>query len=87
MSRRILSVIFLTLSLASCSAFGRVATCPQPPTELLLPAKPLATEGEATAVTQAEVLSQYVDDIGRYEALRLKHNALQGWYVRECHGG
>jgi hypothetical protein len=52
-----------------------------------LPAKPLATEGEATAVTQAEVLSQYVDDIGRYEALRLKHNALQGWYVRECHGG
>jgi hypothetical protein len=88
MSRRILSVTCLTLSLASCSAFGKGPTCPQPPAELLLPAKPLGTKGEAPAVTQGEVLGQYVEDIGRFEELRLKHNALADWHIKECaHGG
>jgi hypothetical protein len=53
-----------------------------------LPAKPLGTKGEAPAVTQGEVLGQYVEDIGRFEELRLKHNALAGWHIKECaHGG
>jgi hypothetical protein len=28
-----------------------------------------------------------VEDIGRYEALRMKHNSLAEWHVRECDGG
>jgi len=84
MSRITLTVTCLTLSLASCSAFGKGPTCHQPPAELLLPAKPLGTKGEAPAVTQGEVLGQYVEDIGAYEALRLRHSALQGWFNREC---
>jgi hypothetical protein len=52
-----------------------------------VPEPPLATDDEAPAITQAEVIGQYVDDIGRFEALRLKHNALAGWYVKECTDG
>jgi hypothetical protein len=30
------------------------------------------------------VLQQYVDDIGRFESLRLRHAQLAGWVVTEC---
>lgn len=84
MSLRILIVTLLTLSLASCNAFGRVTTCQAPPPQLLVKATPLAQPGERPAVTQAEVLSQYVDDIGSYEALRLRHGALSDWVTTYC---
>ena len=81
-----LIVTCLSLLLASCSAFGQEATCQAPPPQLLVKAKPLGQPGERPAVTQAEVLSQYVDDIGSYEALRLRHGALSDWVTTYCLG-
>ncbi len=81
--RRTLPVICLTLWLPSCSAFVPATTCPQPPTGLLTPEAPLAKPGDVPAKTQADVVRQYADDIGRFESLRLRHAQLAGW-VTEC---
>lgn len=86
MSLRILIVTLLTLQLASCSAFGRATTCQAPPPQLLVKATPLAQPGDQPAVTQAEVIDQYVDDIGKYETLRLRHGALSDWVTTYCLG-
>jgi hypothetical protein len=51
---------------------------------LLTPEAPLAKPGEQPARTQPDVMQQYVDDIARFEALRLRHQQLAGWVVTEC---
>ena len=84
MSNASLSVILTTLLLCGCSSFDRATTCPQPPTSLLTPEAPLAKPDDAPAKTQPDVLQQYVDDIGRFESLRLRHAQLAGWVVTEC---
>jgi hypothetical protein len=51
---------------------------------LLTPEAPLATPGDVPAKTQADVVRQYADDIGRFESLRLRHAQLAGWVITEC---
>jgi hypothetical protein len=80
---RVLVVICLTSLLASCSVSGR-ALCPTPPGSLLVQAGPLGQPGQPPAKTQKEVLEQYVEDIGRYEDLRARHNELIWWWETNC---
>ena len=77
--------VILLLCLAGC-ATQPVVNCPQPPPSLLIPADPLGKPDEKPARTQLEVVSQYVEDVGKYEALRLKHNSLAGWWQSYCTG-
>jgi hypothetical protein len=69
--------------LASCSSSVR-GTCPTPPSSLLTPAAPLSLPGQPPAKTLREVTTQYVEDIGKYEDLRAKHNQLVGWWSEYC---
>ena len=87
MSKRTLTAILMLLSLTACSSFERGGQCPQPSPELLLPVPPLAGPGQAPAVTQQAVIVQYVDDIGRFETLRVQHAELQNWMAQYCLAG
>ena len=79
-------MICLTLLLASCSTYARVESnpCPQPAPSLLLPAPALSERGQEPVKDQGQLLAQYVEDIGKYNALREKHNDLAGWVMRYC---
>jgi hypothetical protein len=41
----------------------------------------LAKPGDVAVKSQPDVMQQYVDDIARYEALRLRHAQLSGWVI------
>lgn len=69
--------------LASCSSSVKVS-CPTPPSSLLVEAKPLSEPDQAPAKTLREVTTQYVEDIGKYEDLRSRHNKLVGWWFDYC---
>lgn len=71
----------MSLLLAGCSTFGKATTCPQPPTGLLTAEGPLAKPGDVPVRSQPDVMQQYVDDIARYEALRLRHAQLSDWVI------
>jgi len=78
--------MFLTSLLASCSAYVRVESspCPQPAPSLLVPAPALSERGQTPVKDQGQLLAQYAEDIGKYNALRERHNDLAGWVIRYC---
>ena len=78
MSKQILIATCLTLSLASCKSYERVESnsCPQPAPSLLLPAPALSEAGQVPVKDQGQLLAQYAEDIGKYNALRARHSGL-----------
>ena len=79
-------MICLSLLLASCNGSARVEShsCPQPTPSLLLPAPPLSEQGQTPVKDQGQLLAQYAEDVGKYNALRERHNDLAGWVMRYC---
>lgn len=79
-------MICLSLLLASCSTSAKVESnsCPQPAPSLLLPAPALSEAGQVPVKDQGQLLAQYAEDVGKYNALREKHADLAGWVMRYC---
>lgn len=82
MCRLIVIAIFLTLS-AGCSTVPAPA-CPQPPTQLLLPAPNLDPLPPAPLTEQVAV-ETWLSDVERYWIVRRRYEALQLWGSR-CWG-
>ncbi len=79
-------MICLSLSLVSCKSYERAESspCPQPAPSLLVPAPALSEPGQTPVRDQGQTLAQYAEDIGKYNALRERHNDLAGWVIRYC---
>ena len=71
-------MIFLSLLLASCSTSAKVESnsCPQPAPSLLLPAPALSEAGQVPVKDQGQLVAQYAEDVGKYNALRERHSGL-----------
>jgi len=59
-------------------------SCPQPAPSLLLPAPALSEAGQVPVKDHGQLLAQYAEDVGKYNALREKHADLAGWVMRYC---
>lgn len=74
----------MLLSLTACATSERVS-CPQPPPSLLLAEPPLdASRSLPEPIPLPVVVETWASDIGRFEALRSRHTALQGWWLEHC---
>lgn len=49
-----------------------------------MPAPALSEAGQTPVKDQGQLLAQYAEDVGKYNALREKHADLAGWVMRYC---
>ena len=79
-----LTAALLLLSLTGCVTYERVS-CPAPPPSLLVAEPPLdASRSLPEPIPLPVAIETWASDIGRFEALRSRHTALQGWWLEQC---
>lgn len=83
---RLLAGSLIALSLTGCGHFGPVKPqCPQPPPSLLIAEPPLdASRSLPDPLPVPVAIEAWASDIGRFESLRSRHNALAGWWLEQC---